>query len=87
LRGTADGGGVRGPHVGRAALREARGRLLDVEHALRSGIPLPGDGVRLTARLVCDAEAGAYAPDRSVRNLRADAATACAALGSVTPFR
>jgi hypothetical protein len=77
--------GARGG-VSRVAVREARGRLLDVEHALRSGIPLPRHGEHLAERLVDDAAAGVYAPGGPSRTLRADAAAASAALGSVTPF-
>lgn len=82
------GAGAQAPErgVSRAALREARGRLLDVEHALRSGIPLPRHGEHLAERLVDQVEAGAYAPGRGGKALRGDAAAACAALGSVTPF-
>lgn len=69
----------------RPALRAARGRLLELEHVLRSGIPVPRHGEHRVERLLDDVESGAYA-DGAPDGLHRDAAAACAATGSVTPF-
>lgn len=63
----------------------ARGRLLDLEHALRAGIPLPRHGEHLVEALLDAAEAGAYA-EQPACALHDDAETACLAVGSVSPF-
>jgi hypothetical protein len=79
-------GRVAGPlPVARPALRAARGRLLELEHVLRSGIPVPRYGEHRVERLADDVDAGVYA-DAAPGTLRGDAAAACAAMGSVTPF-
>lgn len=69
----------------RAQVLAARGRLADIEHALRSGIPVRLRGEPLVARLVSDDAVGAYCHGR-VRALHDDADAACAALGVVTTF-
>jgi hypothetical protein len=69
----------------RAQVRDARGRLRDLEHALRSNMPLHRRGELLVARLVSGDAVGSYCHG-DVRSLRDDADAACAALGLVTPF-
>jgi hypothetical protein len=63
----------------------ARGRLADIEHALRSGIPVYLRGERLVARLVSGDTVGVYCHG-DVRTMHDDADAACAALGVVTTF-
>lgn len=63
----------------------ARGRLADLEHVLRSGIPVRRRGERLVERLVSDDAIGAYCHGNP-RALHDDADRACAALGVLTAF-
>lgn len=83
--GVADGRVAGTLPAPRPALRAARGRLLELEHVLRSGIAVPRQGEHRAERLADDVEAGAYA-DAAPEALHDDAAAACAAMGSVTPF-
>jgi hypothetical protein len=69
----------------RLQVKDARGRLQDVESALRSGIPIRRRGERLVVRLLSEDALGTYCcPD--ARTLHDDADAACIALGVVTPF-
>lgn len=69
----------------RVQVLAARGRLTDLEHALRSGIPLHRRGERLVERLLSADTIGAYAHGDG-RALHDDADAACAALGLRTTF-
>ncbi|MDO9409857.1 hypothetical protein [Patulibacter sp.] len=63
----------------------ARGRLADLEHVLRSGIPVRLRGERLVERLVSDDAIGVYCHGNP-RAMHDDADAACAALGVLTAF-
>lgn len=63
----------------------ARGRLADLEHVLRSGIPVHCRGERLVHRLVSGDVSGMYC-GTNVLAMHDDADAACAALGVITPF-
>lgn len=69
----------------RAQIKDARGRLLDLDHALRSGIPITRRGERLIERLLAGVIVGTYV-GHGPRALHDDAEAACLAIGSVTPF-
>lgn len=71
--------------AGRAQVKDARGRLLDLDHALRSGITITRRGERLIERLLAGVTVGTYV-GHGPRALHDDAEAACLAIGSVTPF-
>lgn len=73
------------PCASRERVVAARGRLLDLEHALRSGIPITRYGEHLTEGLIYAVEARSYA-DGDPRALHDAAESACLAIGSVSPF-
>lgn len=73
------------PCASRERVVAARGRLLDLEHALRSGIPITRYGEHLTEGLIYAVEAKNYASG-DPRALHDDAESACRAIGSISPF-